>query len=86
MLNLTKNDENEEQEKPNIPSIPHPIRLPCRIFRLKYCLTEVLEQPEQPGGRTPAFNVMAIRGQRHANSKQRTLLADVDVAPPNGTT
>ena len=28
---------------------------------------------------------MAIRGQRHINvSKQTTLLAGVDVAPPNG--
>ena len=32
-----------------------------------------------------ALNVMAIRGQRHINaSKQTTLLAGVDVAPPNG--
>ena len=49
------------------------------IFRIKYCLMKVLEQP---GGGTPALNVMAIRDQRHANvNKQRTLLAEVDVAP-----
>ena len=37
---------------------------------------------EQPGGGTPAPNVMAIRDQRHAKvSKQRTLLADADVSP-----
>ena len=36
---------------------------------------------EQPGGGTPALNVMAIRDQRHANvSQQRTLLADADVS------
>ena len=38
---------------------------------------------EQPRGGTRALNVMAIHDQRHANvSKQRTLLADVDVDPP----
>ena len=53
------------------------------IFRIKYCLTEVLEQP---GGGIPALNVKAIRDQRHANvSKQTPLLDDVDVAPPYGT-
>ena len=32
-----------------------------------------------------ALNVMVIRGQRHINvSKQTTLLAGVDVAPPKG--
>ena len=32
-----------------------------------------------------ALNVMVIRGQRHINvSKQTTLFAGVDVAPPNG--
>ena len=46
------------------------------IFEIKYCLTEVFEQP---GGGTPALNVTAIRDQRHANvSKQRTLLADAE--------
>ena len=45
--------------------------------------TEVLEQP---GDGPPALNVMAISDQRYANvSKQMTLLADVDVAPPHGT-
>ena len=34
------------------------------VFETKYCLTEVLEQP---GGGTPALNIMAIRDQRHAN-------------------
>ena len=38
------------------------------IFEIKYCLTEVLEQPGA------GINVMAIRDQRHANvSQQRTL-------------
>ena len=60
----------------------HPIRLVFLIFRIKYCLTEVLEQP---GGGTPV-NVVAIRDQCHAKvSKQRMLLADVDVAPPHAT-
>ena len=59
------------------------IRLVFLIFEIKYCLTEVLEQP---GGGTPALNVMAICDQRHANvSKQRTLLADADVAPHHGS-
>ena len=41
---------------------------------------------EQPGGGTPALNIMAIRDQRHANvSKHRTLLAVVNVAPTHGT-
>ena len=54
-----------------------------RIFRIQSYLTEVLEQPI---GGTPALNVMAIRGKSHANvSKQNgTLLAGVDVAPPQG--
>ena len=44
-----------------------------------------MEVSEQPRGETPALNVMAIRDQRHANvSKQRTLLVDVDVTPPQG--
>ena len=43
---------------------------------------EVLEQPGVP----PLFNIMAIRDQHHANiSKQRMLLAGVDIAPPHGT-
>ena len=59
--------------------ILHQNRLVFLISEIKYCLTEVLEQ--QRGG-TPALNVMAIRDQCHANvSKQRTLLADADVAP-----
>ena len=60
--------------------ILHQIMLVFLIFRT-FCLTEVLEKP---GGETPALNVMVIRDPRHANvSKQRTLLADVDVAPPH---
>ena len=44
-----------------------------------------MEVLEQPGGGISAFNVMVISDQRHANvSDQRTLLADVDVAPPEG--
>ena len=42
------------------------IRLVFLIFEIKYCLTEVLEQP---GVGTPALNVMAIRDQRHTNGK-----------------
>ena len=44
--------------------ILYQIMLVFLIFDSKYCLTEVLEQPE---GGTPALNVMAIRDQRHAN-------------------
>ena len=63
--------------------ILYQIRLVFLISEIKYCLTEVLEQP---GGGTPALNVIAIRDQRHANvSKQRTLLADSDVAPHHGS-
>ena len=58
--------------------ILYQIRLVFLAFEIKYCLTEVLEQPR---GGTPALNVMAIHDQRHANvNKQRTLLADADVA------
>ena len=40
----------------------------------------------QASARTPSLNVMAIRDQRHANiNKQRTFLADADVAPPHGS-
>ena len=54
-----------------------------RIIKSLYCLPEVYEQAE---GGAPAFNVIAIRYRRHANvSKQRMLLADVDVVPPHGT-
>ena len=46
-------------------------------------LTEVLEQPIVG---PPALNVMAKRDRGRTNvSKQRTLLADVDVAPADGT-
>ena len=63
--------------------ILYQIRLVFLIFEIKYCLTEVLEQP---GGGTLALNVMVVYDQRHANvSKQRTLLADADVAPPHGS-
>ena len=52
--------------------ILHPIRLVFLIFKIKYCLTEVLEQP---GGVTSTHNVMVICDQRHPKvSKQRTLL------------
>ena len=44
-----------------------------------------MEVLEQPRGRTPVVNIKAIR-DHHANiSKQRTLLADVDVALPQAT-
>ena len=63
--------------------ILYQIRLVFLIFEIKYCLTEVLEQP---GGGSPALNVMAIRDQRHANvSKLRTLLAYAGVAPHHGS-
>ena len=46
------------------------------IFRIEYCLPEVLEQPE---GGTPILDVMAICDRHHTNaSKQRTLLDDVN--------
>ena len=52
------------------------------IFKIKYCQTEVLKQPRDG---SHAFNVMVICNQRHANvSKQRTLLADVDVVSSHG--
>ena len=57
--------------------IKHLTGLVFLIFTFKSNLTEVLQQL---GGGTPELNVMAIRDQRHANvSKQRKLLADVDV-------
>ena len=63
--------------------ILYQIKLVVFIFEIKYCPTEVLEQP---GGGTHALNVMAIRDQGHANvSKQRTLLANADVAPHHGS-
>ena len=63
--------------------ILHPVRLVYLIFRINYSLTEGLKHL---GGGTPALNAMAIRDQRHTHvSKQRTLLADVEVAPPHGT-
>ena len=63
--------------------ILYQIRLVFLIFEIKYCPTEVLEQP---GGGTRALNVMAIRDQGHANvSKQRMLLAEADIAPHHGS-
>ena len=63
--------------------ILYQIKLVVFIFETKYCPTEVLEQP---GGGTHALNVMAIRDQGHANvSKQRTLLANADIAPHHGS-
>ena len=57
-----------------------PTRLVFRVFSIKAYLTEVSEQPRVG---TPMLNVKAIRVRRHANvSKQRTPLADVDIAPP----
>ena len=59
------------------------IRLVFLIFRIKYCLSEVLEQP---GGGTLSRNVMIIRDQLHANvSNQIMLLADIYIGPPHGT-
>ena len=59
--------------------ILHPTNLVFLITRINYCVMEVFEQP---GSRTPALNVMAIRDQCNGNDrKHRTLLADVDVVP-----
>ena len=44
-----------------------------------------METLEQPGAGTPALNIMVIHDQRHTKvSKQRTLLAEIEVAPPKG--
>ena len=62
--------------------IQHLTRLVVWILVIKSGTAEVSEQPR---GETQAFNVMAIRDKCHSNvSKQRTLLVDVDVAPPQG--
>ena len=58
------------------------------LTRLVFCIeikSNLTEVSEQPRCETSAHNVMAICDQRYANvSKQRTLLEDVDVAPPQG--
>ena len=60
-------------------SLPNKASFP--LFEIKYCLNI-----GKARGGTPALNVMAIRNQRHANvSKQRTLLADADIAPHHGS-
>ena len=60
--------------------IKHLTRVAFWILVIKSNLNEVSEQPR---GKTPALNVMEIYDQGHANvSKQRTLLVDVEVAPP----
>ena len=60
----------------------HITRLVLQIFRIKSDITEVSEQPKC---QLSALNVKAIRDQRHTNvSKQTTLLAGDDVAPPIG--
>ena len=60
--------------------ILHQVGLIFLMFRIKYCIMEVLEQPKR---RKSALNVMAICDQRHTNvSKQIAILADVDVDPP----
>ena len=62
--------------------IQHLTRLVVWIWVVKSNLTDVSEKPR---GETPILNVMAMRDQHHANiSKQRTLLVDGDVAPPQG--
>ena len=56
------------------------------VFWIPVIKSNLMEVSEQPRGETSALNVMAIRDQRHENvSIQRTLLEDVDVAPPQGT-
>ena len=42
-----------------------------------------MEALEQPGGRIPALNFMAISDQRHANVSKKMLLADDNVVPPH---
>ena len=60
----------------------HITRLILQILRIKSDITEVSEQPKC---QLSVLNVMAICDQRHANvSKQTTLLAGDDVAPPIG--
>ena len=60
----------------------HITRLVLQIFLIKSDITEVSEQPKC---QLSALNVMTIRDQRRANvSKQTTLLAGDDVAPPIG--
>ena len=55
----------------------HITQLVLQVFWIKPDITKVSEQP--------TLNVMAICDQRHANfSKQTTLLAGDDVAPPIG--
>ena len=50
-------------------------------FKMKYLF--VMEVLEQPGSGTRVHNVMVIRGLRHPNmDKQRKILANVDVTPP----
>ena len=43
-----------------------------------------MEVLEQPGGGTPALNVMAIRD--HANVSKQMLLADINISLPHGKT
>ena len=58
----------------------HITRLVLQIFLIK---SDIMEVSEQPKCQLSALNVMAICDQRHANvSKQTTLLAGDDVAPP----
>ena len=60
--------------------IQHLTPLVFWILVIKSNLTEISEQPR---GEILALNVLAIRNKHHANvSKQKTLLEDVDVAPP----
>ena len=55
------------------------------VILIKYNISIVTEELEQPGSETREHNVVAIRELRHANvDKERTLLADVDVTPPRG--
>ena len=61
----------------------HITRLVLQIFSIKSYITEVSEQPKC---QLSALNAMAICDHCHANvSKQTTLLAGDDVAPPIGT-
>ena len=59
---------------------PSPVSYP---YKTKYFICK--EVLGQQGSETHEHNVMAMCESRHANvDKQRTLLADVDVAPPRG--
>ena len=60
----------------------------CELFKFAYLrdiwnLISLNEGPGTAWRRISSLNVMEIRDRRHANvCKQRTLQAEVDIAPP----